>query len=114
MICLDILAGNGCIWKGISPMNACLLSQSVFYQVLDAVRLSSLMLVLFKETHCLAYRYRYQPKFYNWVPVFLEKAQTTGMKENLFAAGIFLVVIFLFLCDIVAICLCLTYRVIMV
>ena len=86
-------------------MNACLLSQSVFYQVLDAVRLSSLMLVLFKETHCLAYRYRYQPKFYNWVPVFLEKAQTTGMKENLFVAGIFLVVIFLFLCDIVAICL---------
>ena len=35
-------------------------------------------------------------------------------KSLLFAAGIFLVVIFLFLCGIVVICLCPTYRVMMV
>ena len=33
-------------------------------------------------TNCLGYRYRYGPKFYNWLPVFLEKAQTTGTNQN--------------------------------
>ena len=33
-------------------------------------------------TKCLTYRYRYRSKFYNWLPVFLEKAQTTGTKQN--------------------------------
>ena len=45
MICLDILIGNGCIWEGISPMNACLVSQSVFYQVLDAVAFTNVGVV---------------------------------------------------------------------
>ena len=31
------LVGDGCIWEGISLINACLVSQSVFYQVLNAV-----------------------------------------------------------------------------
>ena len=35
-------------------------------------------------TNCLAYRHWYQPKFFNWLPVFLEKAaQTTGMNQDL-------------------------------
>ena len=29
--------GNGCIWEKISLMNTCCVSQSVFYQVLNAV-----------------------------------------------------------------------------
>ena len=29
--------GDGCIWEGISLINACWVSQSVFYQVLQAV-----------------------------------------------------------------------------
>ena len=29
--------GDGCIWKGISLMNACWVNQSVFYQILNAV-----------------------------------------------------------------------------
>ena len=29
--------GDGCIWEGISLTNACLVSQLVFYQVLNAV-----------------------------------------------------------------------------
>ena len=29
--------GDGCIWEGISLMNACRVSQSVLYQVLNAV-----------------------------------------------------------------------------
>ena len=29
--------GDGCIWGGISLMNDCRVSQSVFYQVLNAV-----------------------------------------------------------------------------
>ena len=33
-------------------------------------------------TNCLAYRYLYRPKFYNWLPVFLEKAQTAGTNQN--------------------------------
>ena len=33
-------------------------------------------------TNCLAYWYRYEPKFYNWLPVFLEKEQTTGTNQN--------------------------------
>ena len=46
---------------------------------------------------------------------FLQKRKLpVQTKTLLFIASIFLVVIFLFLCDIVAICLCLTYRVIMV
>ena len=46
MICLvDILIGNGCIWEEISPMNACLVSQSVFYQVLNAVVLTNVGVV---------------------------------------------------------------------
>ena len=32
--------------------------------------------------NCLAYWYRYRPKFYNWLPVFLEKVQTTGTNQN--------------------------------
>ena len=28
---------DGCIWEGISPMNPCWVSQSVFYQVWNAV-----------------------------------------------------------------------------
>ena len=31
-------------------------------------------------TNCLAYRYR--PNFFNWMPVFLEKVQTTGTNQN--------------------------------
>ena len=53
---------------------------------------------------------QYQQKFYNWLLLFLLKkcklpAQT---KSLLLVAGIFLVV-FLFPCDIVVICLCPTY-----
>ena len=33
-------------------------------------------------TNCLAYRYRYGPEFYNWLPVFLEKEQTIGTNQN--------------------------------
>ena len=33
-------------------------------------------------TNCLAYRYGYRPKFFNGLPVFLEKAQTTGTNQN--------------------------------
>ena len=40
-IARDILTGNGCIFEGISPMNACLVNQSVFYQVLNAVVLTN-------------------------------------------------------------------------
>ena len=39
--------------------------------------------ILFRKMNCLAYRYRYQPKFYNWLLVFLEKAQTTGTNQNI-------------------------------
>ena len=35
--------------------------------------------------NCLAYRYRYRPKFYNWLPTFLEKAQTTSTKQSYFS-----------------------------
>ena len=31
------VVGDGCIWEGISLMNACWVSQSVFYEVLNAV-----------------------------------------------------------------------------
>ena len=34
------------------------------------------------KMNCLAYWYQYQPKFYNWLLLFLEKAQTTGTKQN--------------------------------
>ena len=34
------------------------------------------------NTNCLAYRYRYQPTFYNSLPVFLEKAQATRTNQN--------------------------------
>ena len=34
------------------------------------------------KTTCFAYRYRYRSKFYTWLPVFLEKAQTTGINQN--------------------------------
>ena len=33
-------------------------------------------------TNCLANRYRYGLKFYNWLPVFLEKEQTTSTNQN--------------------------------
>ena len=33
-------------------------------------------------TNCLAYRYWYGPKFYNWLPVLLEKVKTTGTNKN--------------------------------
>ena len=56
----------------------------------------------FLITNCLAYRYRYRPKLYNWLPVFLEKRKLpVRTKTFLLVAGIFLVVIFLFPCDIV-------------
>ena len=41
----------------------------------------SRILAVFK-TNCLAYRYRYQPKFFNWLQVFLEKVQTTSTNQN--------------------------------
>ena len=65
-------------------------------------------------SNCLAYRYWYRPKFYNcWC--FLESADYWYIQTNtlLYVAGIF-PVIFLFPRDIVAICLCPTYRVMMV
>ena len=52
-----------------------------------------------KNSNCLAYQYQCRPKFYNWLPVLLEKVQTTCTNQN-FVASIFLVVIFLFPCDI--------------
>ena len=33
------------IWEGISPMNACLVNQSVFYQVLNGVVLTNVGVV---------------------------------------------------------------------
>ena len=39
------VVGDGCIWEGISPMNSCLVSQSVFYQVLNAVILTDVGVV---------------------------------------------------------------------
>ena len=36
----------------------------------------------FYHPNCLAYRYRYGPKFYNQLPVFLEKAHTAGTNQN--------------------------------
>ena len=38
--------------------------------------------ICIKNTNCLAYRYRYGPKFYNWLPLFLEKVKTTGTNKN--------------------------------
>ena len=74
----------------------------------------SRILAVFK-TNCLAYRYRYQPKFFNWLPVFLEKVQTTSTNQNfIICCWYFFVVIFLFPCDILVICLCPTYRVKMI
>ena len=65
-------------------------------------------------SNCLAYRYWYWPKFYNWLLVFLGKCRLPVQTNTLlYVAGIF-PVIFLFPCDIVAICLCPTYRVMMV
>ena len=55
------------------------------------------------------------PKFYNWLLVFLEKVQTTGMNQNfIIHCQYFSCCIYLFPCDIVVICLCPTYRLIMV
>ena len=34
--------------------------------------------VMFFYTNCLAYRYRYGSEFYNWLPVFLKKAQVVS------------------------------------
>ena len=34
------------------------------------------------QMNCLGYRYRYRSKFFNWLLVFLEKAQTTGTNQN--------------------------------
>ena len=31
------VVGDGCIWEGISLMNACWISQTVFYEFLNAV-----------------------------------------------------------------------------
>ena len=39
---------------------------------------------MLNKRNSLAYRYQYRPKFFNWLPVFLEKAQTTGTNLNLF------------------------------
>ena len=39
-------------------------------------------LLAVSKTNCLAYWYRYQPKFFNWLPVFLEKVQTTSTNQN--------------------------------
>ena len=62
---------------------------------------------------CLADQY--QQKFYNWLLLFLLKKCKLPVqtKTLLLVAGIFLVV-FLFPCDIVVICLCSTYQVMMV
>ena len=74
----------------------------------------SRLLAVFK-TNCLAYRYRHQPKFFNWLPVFLEKVQTTSTNQNfIICCWYFFFVIFLFPCDILVICLCPTYRVKMI
>ena len=32
--------------------------------------------------NCLIYQYRYQPKFFIWLPLFLEKVQSTGTNQN--------------------------------
>ena len=50
--------------------------------------------------NCLTYRYR--PKFYNLLPVFFEKSANYRYEPKilLLIAGVFLVVIFLFPCDI--------------
>ena len=37
----------------------------------------------YEKMNCSAYRYRYRPKYFNWLPVFLEKVQTTGTNQNL-------------------------------
>ena len=53
--------------------------------------------------NCLVYHYRYGPKFYSWLPVFLKKAQSVSnyqYEPKLFVAGIFLTVIFLLPSDI--------------
>ena len=39
--------------------------------------------ILFRRTNFLAYRYRYRPTFYNWLPVFFQKVQTTSMNQNI-------------------------------
>ena len=57
MICLvDILIGNGCIWEEISPMNACLVSQSVFYQVLNAVVITNVGVVSRKRGDNISFK----------------------------------------------------------
>ena len=35
-----------------------------------------------KSMNCLAYRYQYRLKFYNWLPVFLEKVKITSTNKN--------------------------------
>ena len=41
-----------------------------------------LLLPPYFPSNCLTYQYWYQPKFYNWLPVFPEKAQTTGTNQS--------------------------------
>ena len=36
----------------------------------------------FTFSNCLVYQKGYRPKFYNWLPVFLEKEQTTSTNQN--------------------------------
>ena len=60
--------------------------------------------------NCLVYWYQYGPKFYNWLPVFLEKVKTTGTSKNfiIHCQYFSLVVIFLFSCEILVIYLPIT------
>ena len=46
------LVGDGCIWEGISLINACLVSQSVFYQVLNAASDDGVFKVEHIKCHC--------------------------------------------------------------
>ena len=57
------------------------------------------------------YQYRYGPNFYNWLPVFLEKAQTAGTNQNFIIRRKYFSSFFLFPCDILVIRLCPTYQV---
>ena len=46
--------------------------------------------------NCLTYWYRYWPKFFNWLLVFLEKAQTTSSNQNFIICGCYFSCCYLF------------------
>ena len=51
-----------------------------------------------KKTNCLAYRYRYRPKFYNWLPLFLEKRKYRYEPKRFYSLPVvFLLLSFYFL-----------------